>query len=319
MSQITVLGEALIDLFAESGVALHEAKTFQPAPGGATANVAVALGRLGADVSFIGKVGEDGNGRYLIDLFADAGVDVTHFVTDPGGPTMLALVALPNPTEPEFVIYNGANGLLRTEELPKAEMLASQIYIYSAVTLPSDSREAAVEGAKWARDAGQHVIFDVNLRPLQWPNLELARQQIEGNFAIATVVKLNEHELEFFTHTDDPAKGSQFLVDQGVQLCCVSLGAEGAYFNNGRAQGHVPTFAVDVQDTTGCGDAFVAGLAIKLLELDKPLSALDEAELRSMILFANACGALTATQVGGMTAAPSLEAVGALLGSQATF
>ena len=67
MPRIVVLGEALIDLFAEKGAALHNAKTLHPAPGGAPANVAVALARSGMDVGFIGKVGKDDFGRYLID------------------------------------------------------------------------------------------------------------------------------------------------------------------------------------------------------------------------------------------------------------
>ena len=79
------------------------------------------------------------------------------------------------------------------------------------------------------------------------------------------VVKLNEAELEFLTGTSDAARGSRMLVEQGVQLCCVSLGADGAYFDNGTACGHVPALDVTVVDTTGSGDAFVAGLAAQVV------------------------------------------------------
>ena len=313
MPRIISLGEALIDVFAEPGVPLREAKALRPRPGGAPANVAVALARLGADVGFIGKVGADDFGAYLIDLLAAEGIDVTHFVAEQGTPTMLAIVAAPRPDEQSFILYHGADTMLRPEELPRGPIESAAVFAYGSVTLTSESRAAALQAAQWAREAGNHVIFDVNLRPLLWPDLETARCQTLQGVASATVLKLNEVELEFLTGTADPAQGSSELVRRGIQLCCVSLGAEGAYFNNGSASGHVAAFEVEVQDTTGSGDAFVAGLAYGLSGPSVAVRDLQESELREMIAFANACGALAATRVGAMSALPTLEAVEQLL------
>ncbi|MEM7534308.1 MAG: carbohydrate kinase [Chloroflexota bacterium] len=312
MPTIIVLGEALIDIFAEKGVPLRQAKSLYPTPGGAPANVAVALARLGADVGFVGKVGVDDYGDFLIDLLKHEGVDITYFTADPNGPTMLAVVAMPSATEQHFILYNGANTLLKTEELSPDYFDAANIYIYSSVTLAEASRTAALDVARWMLAAGKQVIFDVNLRPLVWPNMDIARERIEKSVELSTILKLNEIELEFLTGTTDPAIGSQQLLSQGVQLCCVSLGAEGAYFNNGSAAGHVAPFNVSVQDTTGSGDAFVAGLAYQLLHADTQISSLDEQTLQQIIRFANACGALAATQIGGMSASPTLAAVNQL-------
>ena len=309
MPQIVVLGEALIDVFAESGTPLRAARTLHPRPGGAPANVAVALACLGADVGFIGKVGADDYGAWLIDILRSKGVDTTHFVADPHAPTMLAIVAVPSPTQQQFILYNGANALLRPEELPQATIAAASVFVYGSVTLAAASREAALQAAHWASEAGHHVIFDVNLRPSLWPDLEIARTWIRDAMASATVVKLNEAELEFLTATTDPARGSRQLVEQGVQLCCVSLGADGAYFDNGTACGHVPAMDVAVVDTTGSGDAFVAGLAIQICRLDKSLQELGEADLLGMVRFANACGGLAATQAGAMSELPSQAVV----------
>lgn len=313
MPQIVILGEALIDVFADKGVPLRAAKSLHPSPGGAPANVAVALARLGAKVGFIGKVGVDDYGAFLIDLLASEGVDTTHFMADPGGPTMLAIVAVPSPTEQHFILYNGANALLGPEDIPQSYVTSAKVFGYGSVTLASASRAAALQAARWAKEAGRYVVFDINLRPLLWPSLDMARQRIEEALATATVVKLNETELEFLTGQTDPARGSQKIVGQGLQLCCVSLGADGAYFNNGLASGHVPAFPVEVRDTTGSGDAFVAGLAYQLNKLSEPVTGLDEVSLRRIIAFANACGALAATQVGAMSASPTLREVEQLL------
>ncbi|MEM7132730.1 MAG: carbohydrate kinase [Chloroflexota bacterium] len=313
MPQIVVLGEALIDLFAEQGVSLRYANSFQPSPGGAPANVAVALARLGGDVGFIGKVGSDDYGAYLMELLDQEGVDTTHFIADPGGPTMLAIVAAPSATEQQFVLYNGANDLLSVADLCQPYITSAGIFIYGSITLASNSRFAALQAVHWAKEMGSQIIFDVNLRPVLWPDLNVARQRIEESIGLATVVKLNETELEFLTGLADPVLGSQQLVEEGVQLCCVSLGEDGAYFHNGRASGHVPAFAVDVVDTTGSGDAFVAGLAHQLNQMETAVALLDDKILTQIITFANACGALAATKMGAMSASPTMEAVGELL------
>jgi fructokinase len=316
MPRIVILGEVLIDLFAEKGVPLREAKSLRPSPGGAPANVAVALARLKADVGFISRVGADELGAYLTDLVAKEGVDTTHVVADKREPTMLAVVASPSPEVQHFILYNGANGLMRPADMPQAYIQSAQVFIYGSVTLASESRTAAAQAVQWARDAGKQVVFDVNLRPALWPDLEIARQWIEKAVASATVVKLNENELKFLTGTSDPQQGSQKLLERGMQLCCISLGSEGSYFNNGVVQGQVPAFAVKVLDTTGSGDAFVAGLSYGLSNLTMPIKELDEPTLRRMIRFANACGALSATQVGAMSALPTREAVEQFLQSQ---
>ena len=105
----------------------------------------------------------------------------------------------------------------------------ADIFAYGSVTLAFGSRNAALRAAQWAFDAGKQVIFDVNLRPAIWPDLEEARTQIGEALATATVVKLNETELALLTGTDDPIAGSQQLLEQGLQLVCVSLRREARF------------------------------------------------------------------------------------------
>ncbi len=313
MPEIVILGEVLIDLFAEKGVSLRSAKALFPSPGGAPANVAVAAARLGADVGFIGKVGVDDFGEVLSDLLSGEGINTTYLAADPRAPTMLSLVAAPSSEEQHFIIYNGASALLSVEELPQGYIAAANVFVYGSATLASDSLAATLQAARWATEAGKHVIFDVNLRPALWPDLETARQRIEAAVASATIIKLNERESKFLTGTGDATQGSRELIERGVHLCCVSLGADGAYFDNGTVSGYVPAFKVQVVDTTGSGDAFVAGLAYQLSGLTMPVKQLDEPTLQTMVSFANACGALAATRLGAMSALPSRDAVEQML------
>jgi fructokinase len=191
-------------------------------------------------------------------------------------------------------------------DLPRARLERARSFIYNSVTLGTASRAAAWQAAEWARAGGATVLFDVNLRPFLWPDLDAARPLFERSVASATVLKLNEIELEYLTGTRDPAAGASALLARGPSLICVTL-------TTARACGHVPAFAVDVVDATGSGDAFVAGLAYQLACHTVLPAGLDAAALRAAVRFANACGALAATQLGAMAALPTLAAAGALV------
>lgn len=309
MPRIISFGEALIDAFAEPGIPLRDMPALHTAPGGAPANVAVALARLGADVGFVGKVGDDEFGRMLIDLMDGEGVNVSHFTADPTAPTMMAIVATPSRTEQDFVIYSGAGARLSPDDLSHDYITDTDLFIYGSVTLAGDAGDTLRQVLQWIHNAAGQTIFDVNLRPALWPDLDQARQCIDACIETATVLKVNEVELEFLTGQTDPDRGIRKLLDRGVRLCCVSLGAEGAYFKAGHISGRVPAFPVEIENTTGSGDAFVAGLAYQLSLQQASIDDMDGAVMTEIVRFANACGALAATQVGAMSGLPSLEAV----------
>jgi fructokinase len=257
MARVLVLGEALFDLFAEPGVGLAEARSFTPMPGGASANVAVALARLGADVGFIGKVGDDPFGRALRSLMTGAGVDVAGLLTDARAPTMLGVVARPSPDAPRFILYHGANRLLEPKDISLEAVRSATALVFSSTTLASESRAAALYAAQAAREAGLIVLFDINLRPSMWADSREIGAALREAFALATMVKANREELAIAVGESDLQLGAAALLDLGPDCCVVSLGAEGAFFATRASSGQVSAPCVQAIDTTGCGDAFV--------------------------------------------------------------
>lgn len=315
--QVVCLGEALIDLFGSpSGVPLKQAACFIPAPGGAPANVAVGLARLGASSGMVGRVGDDPFGHSLIELLQSEGVDTLHLRATGVTHTTLAFVAAASPTEQGFFICRGADATLRPEDLDRSYLASARVLVYGSVTLSAGSRSAARQAVDWAVQDRVLVVYDANLRPVLWPDLDAARQGILEGVGGASVCKLNERELELLTGSSDPEQGSRRILGLGPSLCVVTLGKDGSYFNNGRVQGHVPAFEVEVVDSTGCGDAFLAGLVLGLLESAAPPDCLDEAALQRMLILGNASGALTATQRGAMTALPTRKAVESFIASR---
>lgn len=302
MPEIIVVGEALIDLYAEPGHGLSDATTFMPRIGGAPANLAVAAARLGNEVGFVGRVGEDGFGDRIAATLIGCGVDVSCLIRDEVHPTMVACVALPEPHRPDFLLMSGANAALVPSDIPSAYLGNALVLAFGSVTLAFDSRQAALDAARRARDAGAHVLFDVNYRSNIWRSDILARNSIFEAIDIASVVKLNAEECTYLFGRIEVDDAAAKILARGVSLVCISMGADGArLYSNSTAAIHCG-FEVDVVDTTGSGDAFLAAIASSLCDVTVSIDDLTKDDLKRIATFANACGAFAATRVGAMEA-----------------
>ena len=306
MPDVISLGEALFDLFAgPSGSTLGTARTFTPALGGAPANVAVGLARLGIDVGFVGRVGDDSFGGRLLQVLREEGTDTTHCLPVTGGQTTIALVATSSPVDQDFVLFRGADTLLRPEHLDRAYLSEARVFTYGSVTLSAGARDAALQAAHWAREDGVLVAFDANYRPGVWPGEAAARDAVVEALRCTDIAKLNEVELKLLAGTDDLRAGCRRILDLGVRLCLITLGAEGAWFDNGRVSGSVSGFDAEVVDTTGCGDAFLAAFLAGLVAEPCTLDELDRGALLRLVEAANAAGALNAGRQGAIPGLPT--------------
>lgn len=317
MPDVLTLGEVVVDIFASPiSTPLKEATDFTIALGGSQANVAVTLTRLGASAGFIGKAGADPFGERFMELLRSEGVETSHFTLVRGSPTPVAWVDASDPRNVDFIFYRGASGELRPEDINPAYIASARLFLYNSVTLTGGSREAVRHAVRLAKQNGVLISYDVNYRAPLWPDRAEARQRILEGMQGADILKANEVDIELLAGTSDLPAAARWILQQGVQLCLVTLGSGGTYFNNGRAEGHVPAFQVDALDTTGCGDAFVGGLVYGLLGTSLELPALEEPTLRRLVRYANAVGALTATGMGAMAPLPNRAKVEAFLRQQ---
>ena len=310
---IICFGELLVDLFpAEIGRPLAQVSAFRPVPGGAPANVAVAAARLGARSGFIGKVGDDAFGRHLQQVLIAEGVDVRGLRLDAQARTTLAFIAQPDVNSYEILFYRnpGADMLLRPEELDRGLLAGTRAFHFGSISLIAEpSRSATLEALRLARQARALISFDVNYRPALWPDAQSAREAILAASPEVDALKVNEAEMALLTGEQDLAQGSAALLGLGPALVVVTLGPRGSYFRCAEGAGHVPAFAVETVDATGCGDAFVAGLLTALLTDGDWRARLTVDGLRQALRYANAVGALTALTQGVIPALPTAEAV----------
>ena len=317
--QLVTLGEILIDMFpAEIGRRLADVSAFHPKPGGAPANVAVAARRLGALSAFIGKVGDDAFGHYLVDVLRREGVEVRAMRISKTARTTLAIIAMPDAHSAEFIFYRnpGADLLLQSDELDLALLDETRaLHIGSLSLVAEPARSATYAAVERARAAGALLSFDVNYRPTLWASPAAALAQIRALLPRIHLLKVNELELALLGGNRPVADAVAGLLEAGPELVVVTRGAQGsaAYSRAGHAA--VPAFAVRTVDATGCGDAFIAGVLTRLTAEADWRAALAPASLQQTLFYANAVGALTAQKQGVIPALPDAAEVDAFLAS----
>ncbi|KAK8507809.1 hypothetical protein V6N12_074374 [Hibiscus sabdariffa] len=260
-----------------SGLSLADAPAFKKAPGGAPANVAVGIARLGNNVNSEGM-------RF-----------------DPGARTALAFVTLRSDGEREFMFYRNpsADMLLQENELDFDLITKATIFHYGSISLITEPcKSAHIAAAKAAKDAGVVLSYDPNLRLPLWPSAESAREGIMSIWDTADIIKEKIHMMMLLFVS---------LFHPNLKLLLVTEGPNGCRYYTQEFSGRVKGLMVEAVDTTGAGDAFVAGT---LSQLASDLSLLqDEDRLRDALRFSNVCGALTVTERGAIPALPTREAV----------
>lgn len=292
--RIVVVGSSNTDMVVKSARIPAPGETvlggeFFMAAGGKGANQAVAAARLGGEVWFVARVGDDLFGRTAVENFKQEGI-VTDYVTkDPRKPSGVALILVDKHGENVISVAPGANAELSPDDVRKARPAIEQadvVLIQLEVPL-----ETVIEAARIGSESGTAVIL--NPAPAQ-PLGDLLLRQV-------TVLTPNETETELLTGVavTDPAgqaKAAQDLRRRGIQTVVMTLGGAGSFLFAADTGEMVPTVKIDPVDTTAAGDAFNGALAVALAE---------GRELRQAVRFANLAGALAATRLGAQPSLPT--------------
>ena len=327
MRPILCFGEALIDFLARPGETVDAPRAFLQFAGGAPANVAVAVARLGGDARFIGMLGEDMFGDFLLDSLRDAGVGTDGIVRTNDAKTALAFVALDADGERSFSFYRppAADLLFRDEHFQPAMFeRASAFHACSNSLTEPAIAEATYAGLRRARESGALASVDLNLRQVLWAPAVDPAPWLWRLLDEAVLVKLARNELEYLAA---PLGGDDAVFDRlfagHARLVLVTDGAADMQWRTRDASGSVHGFKVRAIDTTAAGDAFVGGLLYWLAEqridaacFDSFIADVDA--IRDAMRFGAACGALAVTRHGAFAAMPTHADVQRLLQDEDT-
>lgn len=296
-AKVWVLGDAVVDLLPESDGRLL------PCPGGAPANVAVGIARLGGTSGFIGRVGDDPFGALMQRTLLTEGVDITYLKQDEWHRTSTVLVDLNDQGERSFtfMVRPSADLFLETTDLP-CWRHGEWLHLCSIALSAEPSRSSAFTAMTAIRHAGGFVSFDPNIREDLWQDEHLLRLCLRQALQLADVVKLSEEEWRLISgKTQNDREICALAKEYEIAMLLVTKGAEGVVVCYRGQVHHFAGMSVNCVDSTGAGDAFVAGL---LTGLSSTGLSTDEREMRRIIDLAQRCGALAVTAKGAMTALP---------------
>jgi len=312
MADVVCMGELLVEFVStQANVSLVHTPGFIKAPGGAPANVAVALQRLGMPARFVSKVGNDPFGVYLRESLSVDGLDLSYLLVDPNARTTAVFVAVWDDGRKDLCFYRnpGADMLLTEAEIDERVFDGARCFHFGSITFihePGASAQRKALGV--AQRKGLMISYDPNYRPTLWPDAETAKRVIRDSFHHCHLAKVSEEEWEVASGHQDFDAGIQAILSQGVELLVISRGPKGAIATNGDYRVELPAFPVNVVETTGAGDGFLAAMITRLLPERERLGSLakvDRAVVRDTLEYANAVGALTCTKPGAIPALPT--------------
>lgn len=313
---VACVGELIVDFISTTnGVTLERAPAFGKLPGGACANVAVGIARLGVASSFFGKVGSDSFGRFLVNELRRRKVDTRGLVFDGVHKTRLAFVSKTRSGERDFEFWeeHPADEQLRKKDVLLARITgAAVVHLSSFLLLREPSRSTVFGIARAARREGCTVSFDPNIRFSVWPSRAEARSVLMKMTRLCSILRLNEEEACFLSGRRSVDAAATWLLERGPELVAITLGSNGAMIATNGARVREAGIRVKAVDTTGCGDAFLAGVLSELawvVNRAATISRLSPAELRRICAFGNAAGAITAMREGGIPALPDRRSV----------
>ncbi len=305
---IAAVGESLID-FTPSGKNALGMDLYASNPGGAPANVLALCAKFGLRTAFLGKVGDDGFGRFLKATMENAGIDCRGLILSAEEPTTLAFVQLSPSGDRSFSFYRKhcADVSLTPEELDRSVTDSCKIMHFGGVSLTDEpARSATLEAVRLAKAAGAVISYDPNYRPPLWPDEATAAEVMRAALPLADIIKVSGDELELLCGERDPQKGAELLAANGAALVMVTLGADGAYYKAKNCAGRSYAFDVKTVDTTGAGDTFL-GSVLSLILREDSIDAISPERWDWIMRFAGAAGSLATTAPGAIPAMPTEE------------
>lgn len=311
MKRIITIGELLIDFIPnEKGLAIKNVNQFIKLPGGAPANVAAAVSKLGGNASFIGQVGNDGFGDFLIDTMKNEGVDTSYLFQHKTARTALAFVTLTKEGERDFAFYRNpsADQLLTPLQLPHDIYQDSIIHFCSLSLDNYPLRDTLDQVIQEAKQQNALISFDPNLRLSLFSDHTFYKDIINTYLVYADILKVSDDELLFITGTNKIEEALAYFFSLGIRYVILTQGKKGAVLYKRDESIHADGYLVNVEDTTGAGDSFIGAFLYQVAQHDE-IDTIKNEQFYEILKFSNAAAALTTTKFGAISALPTHKEV----------
>jgi len=308
---IIALGEILIDftpIKSSSGKIVFEQNA-----GGAPANVMAAITKLGLKTGFIGCVGEDQFGAFLVDFLIKNNIDIADLKVTKQYNTTLAFIHLQEDGDRDFSFYRnpGADQMITEGDINESIFDDLKMFHFGSLSLTDEpARGATHKAIRLAKEKGVMISYDPNLRPPLWGSLEEAKNQILSVMESVDILKISEEELLFLTGIKEIEKGSKYLHETyKTPLIIITLGEDGCAIRCGGEYEKVGGIKVKAVDTTGAGDSHLGAMLYQIMMQEQQLKDIPFQGLLKFAKFANYMAAYVTTQFGSAEIMPKYEEV----------
>lgn len=308
---VIALGELLID-FIQNEVSSQGNPLLEANPGGAPCNVLSMLQKLDKKTAFIGKVGNDGFGRFLKGKIEEQGIDSSYLKMDDEIHTTLAIVTKDKTGDRSFAFYRkpGADINLKINDLSEELFKEARLFHFGTLSFTDEPILSTSKRAlELAKENKMIISFDPNLRESLWDSLEEAKCYTDYGLKYADVLKISDNEINWFTGIEDYDEAAEYLLNKypNIKLLTVTLGKNGSMaFLNGMKAKQKAFLNKGYLETTGCGDTFMACVISYALDYGFDMN---QQKLEEMLEFASGASSLVSTRNGALVVMPSKDEV----------
>lgn len=305
MNKVFCIGELLIDFIGKDiGTGLKSGVNFEKKAGGAPANVSAAVCKLGGEAYFLGQVGDDSFGRFLVDMLKS--LDINTEMTKMDGYTTLAFVAIDENGERDFEFHRGSDGKYSFDNIDLEKINNNDIIHFGSATgfLDGELKNTYFKLLEHAKENNIFISFDPNYRDMLIQDLDKFVEDCKSFIKYADFIKVSDEEIKLITKEDDMKEGVKKLHEFGAKFVAVTLGAEGTLISDGNNVEVIPSIKIKQVDSTGAGDAFVGGVLKRISEIENK-KEIDFDKWREIIAYGNKVGAITCTNYGAIDSIPT--------------
>lgn len=304
MKKVICPGEALIDFVSmDIGKTLKATDGFIKKAGGAPANVAAAISKLGAEAYFCGTVGDDAFGGFLEDTLNNNNIN-TELLFKIKNNTTFAFVSLMENGERDFEFARDADECL-TFDMISDRLEEFNLYHFGSATafMGGNLKDTYFKLKEYAKSNNKIISFDANYRESLFRNNKEEFIKCCKEFIVdSNIVKLSEEEAKLISGIEDIKEASQYIVNLGCENLMVTLGKEGTLLSNREKQILIKTKEVKMKDATGAGDAFIGAVIAQIL--NEPGKSMEK-----IVEMANLVGGITTTKLGALESIPTWDEV----------
>lgn len=304
MKKVICPGEALIDFVSmDIGKTLKATDGFIKKAGGAPANVAAAISKLGAEAYFCGTVGDDAFGGFLEDTLNNNNIN-TELLFKIKNNTTFAFVSLMENGERDFEFARDADECL-TFDIISDRLEEFDLYHFGSATafMGGNLKDTYFKLKEYAKSNNKIISFDANYRESLFGNNKEEFIKCCKEFIVdSNIVKLSEEEAKLISGIEDIKEASQYIVNLGCENLMVTLGKEGTLLSNREKQILIKTKEVKMKDATGAGDAFIGAVIAQIL--NEPGKSMEK-----IVEMANLVGGITTTKLGALESIPTWDEV----------